>query len=189
MSDSPLVLTRDSAAERGLLSAETRPWCTFRLDEDLFGLDVLLIREVALPVPITPVPHAPRGVLGCVNLRGQIHLVLDLRRLLGRGTTTLTPSCRLILFKAELGDPFGVLVEEIGDIVQVPIEHVSGGADALDADQERTHREDLETGRRSPEEALVRGVARLHDELLLLLDARRLLPSLSHSREDGEVGA
>jgi len=160
--------------------AETRPWCTFRLGGDLYGVDVMLVREVALPVPVTPVPHAPRGVLGCVNLRGQIHLALDLRVLLGRGATTPGPEARLILFKAELGDPFGVLVEAIGAIVEVPTEQVVDHAALAEVDGDDAA-EHGRTGR--PEDALVLGVARLRDELLLLLDARRLLTALQPADE------
>lgn len=157
--------------------AETRPWCTFRLGGDLYGVDVLLVREVALPVTVTPVPHAPRGVLGCVNLRGQIHLALDLRVLLGRGPTTPGPEARLILFKAELGDPFGVLVEAIGAIVEVPTEQVVDHAALAEVDAADAG------GHGKPEDALVLGVARLRDELLLLLDARRLLTALQPADE------
>lgn len=161
-----------------LVRGQTRPWCTFRLGGDLYGLDVLLIREVTLLPTITPVPHAPLGVLGCVNLRGQIHLILDLRQLLGRGRTPTDADSRLILFKPELGDPFGVLVEGIGGIVEVPAEQV----------EDRGHLEELERDGQTtpPEEALVLGVARLSDELLLLLDARRLLASLHRMADEGE---
>jgi purine-binding chemotaxis protein CheW len=159
---------------------EARPWCTFRVDEDLYGLDVLLIREVALLPPITPVPHAPPAVLGCVNLRGQIHLALDLRHLLGRGRTVPGPSARLILFKSELGDPFGVLVEQIADIVRVPADSV----------ENRVGLEVLDSGAVNPaEETLVLGVARLREQLLLLLDARRLLASLHRLAQEEEVGS
>jgi len=163
------------------IHTETRPWCTFRLGDDLYGLDVLAIREVALLPIVTPVPHAPPGILGCVNLRGQIHVILDLAALLGRQATKPGPHNRLILFKNELGNPFGVLVEGIGDIVQVPIEQV----------ENRVRVEELESAEQtgSPEETLVLGVARMHEELLLLLDARRLLTALQRSNLIGETNS
>jgi purine-binding chemotaxis protein CheW len=163
-----------------LVRGQTRPWCTFRLAGDLYGLDVLLIREVALLPVLTPVPHAPLGVLGCVNLRGQIHLVLDLRRLLGRGPAQVGGEARLILFKADLGDPFGIVVEDISGIVEVPAEQIEDCGQLEDLEQ---------AGKQVPaEEALLLGVARLREELLLLLDARRLLPSLHRMAEEGEGG-
>ncbi len=169
---------------------ETRPWCTFRLGEDLYGLDVLLIREVALLAQITPVPHAPPGVLGCVNLRGQIHLALDLRQLLGRGQTVPGPEARLILFKSELGDPFGVLVERIGDIVEVPAEQVEDCGVLDDLEPNGSLPATIHKGQAAPpEETLVLGVARLRDELLLLLDARRLLGALRPTPAAREISS
>src|SRR5262245_30115467 len=87
--------------------------CTFYLDSNLYGVDIRLVKEVSPLPPLTWIPHAPAEVRGYVNLRGLIHLVLDLQRLLGMAGTALGPETRLVLFKPVLGDPFGVLVDRI----------------------------------------------------------------------------
>jgi purine-binding chemotaxis protein CheW len=129
-------------------------YCTFWLGGSLYGVEVRLVRELALPPPLTPVPHAPPSVLGYVNLRGHVHLVLDLKRLLGQGATAHTPDTRLVLFKPALGDPFGALVDRAGDIVAVAPESVEAAPDGL-----------------------VSGVGKLDGGLLILLDARKFLES------------
>jgi purine-binding chemotaxis protein CheW len=149
----------------------SRPVCTFRLGEGLYGFDVPLVQSVNVPPPLTPVPHAPPPVRGCVNLRGQIHLVLDLKRLLRMEGTAVGPDTRLVVFKPALGDPFGVLVDRVGDIVRLRPDEVETRRPAevpkgvevcpLDGDD------------------LVLGVGKPSGELLTLLDARKLLQNVA----------
>lgn len=141
------------------LAGPERAYCTFRLGDDLFGIDVRHVQSVNLLPPVTPVPHAPLSVSGCVNLRGQVHLVVDLKRLLGAGVTAAGPDTRLIVLKPALGDPFGVLVDRLGDIVTLRPDQIEdrGGGDETMADD------------------LVYAVGKLEGELLVLLDARQFL--------------
>jgi purine-binding chemotaxis protein CheW len=94
-------------------------YCSFRLAGRLFGVDMRAVKEVNTRTAVTPVPHAPPTVVGLVNLRGQLHLVLDLRRLLRLGESAVTPDSRLIIFKPAVGESFGVLVDAVGDVVRL----------------------------------------------------------------------
>jgi purine-binding chemotaxis protein CheW len=136
---------------------------TFRLGEALYGIDVRLVQSVNVPPPLTPVPHAAAAVRGCANLRGQVYLVLDLRRLLGMGAWEPGPSGRLILFKPALGDPFGVLVDGVGDVVRLAADRVEGRRPAEDGEDPG---------------GLVAGVGKLEGELVVLLDAGKFLAAL-----------
>jgi purine-binding chemotaxis protein CheW len=158
-------LLAHTTAEVPAQAVAVRPFCTFRLGEALYGLDVRLVQSVNAPPPLTPVPHAPPVVRGYANLRSQIHLVLDLKRMLDLGPTELLPETRLVLFKPILGDPFGVLVDRVADIVQLPADRI---------EERRTAESGL-----SQDDELVSGVGKLDGDLLLLLDARKLLPAVA----------
>ncbi|HYT93240.1 MAG TPA: chemotaxis protein CheW [Gemmataceae bacterium] len=153
------ALTRKSATP----SPEgARTFCTFRLGQSLFGIDIGLVKEVTTLTPLTPIPHAPAAAAGYVNLRGHVHLVLDLKRLLGLGATQPGPESLLVVFKPALGDPFGVLADRVGDIVSLRQDQIeeSGSAEAT-----------------APHGGLVSGLGKLDGELLVLLDARKFLPA------------
>ena len=137
-------------------------YCTFRLAGRLFGVNVLDVKEVSAATTFTTIPHAPPEVCGYVNLRGQIHLLLDLRQMLGLERAELTPASRLVLFKPSIGESFGTLVDAVGDIVQLGRERIESRAPA----------EEPGGG-----EFLI-GVGELDDELVLLLEPRRFLPAL-----------
>ena len=145
------------------------PYCTLRLAGRLFGFDLRAVKEVTAPTAITPVPHAPVEVLGYMNLRGHIILALDLRRLMGMEPAPVSADSRLVLFKAAVGQSFGVLVDQVGDIAHV-------GADCAET---RRVEEDSPADADSPWQraaGLIAGVGKLDGELLVLVDPHRLLP-------------
>lgn len=167
MSRSPNEPT--SAGDRGGLQT----YVTFRLGDDLLGTATNVVKEVTILPPLTPIPHAPPAVRGYVNLRGHIVLAVDLNCLLQRGPATLGPDSRLIVFKPELGDAFGVLVERIGDIVQLGPERIethhagqaAGSVDSSDV----------------TDSELICGVGKLDGALLSIIDAHRLRPCLERA--------
>ena len=74
------------------MTATTRPGtlatsgqlATFRLDGDLYGVEVEHVQEVLRSQKLTRVPLAPPAVAGLINLRGQVVTAIELRERLGR---------------------------------------------------------------------------------------------------------
>ena len=52
--------------------ATTSQFCTFYLDQLLFGVELQSVQEVIRHLDTTQVPLAPEVVSGLINLRGQI---------------------------------------------------------------------------------------------------------------------
>ena len=59
---------------------EDRLFCTFHLDNHLFGIEIAEVQEVLRSQEITRVPLAAPAVRGVINLRGRIIPAVDLRR-------------------------------------------------------------------------------------------------------------
>ena len=134
-----------------------------------FAFDVLDVKEINVDVEITPVTHAPHGVRGLVNVRGQIYLILDLRKILDIGDPSPNTSHRVILFKEHVGPAFGILVDEIGDIISFPADDVVSGP-ATDS----TLAAGSDTLGPVPND-LIAGICKLPDGLVVLPDVPRLL--------------
>ena len=58
-------------------------WIGFDLAGQSYAVPILSVQEVLAAAEIEPVPGSPPGVLGVINLRGQIVTVFDLRMRLG----------------------------------------------------------------------------------------------------------
>ena len=140
-------------------------FCTFRVGGQLFGVDILDVKEVTTETTITRIAHTPSEVLGLVNIRGHIYLALDLRRLLGMPSTQITAESRLVLFKPSVGSAFGVIVDEISEIHTV-------SPDQIESYAASEHKALVSQLRRVD---LISAVCKLPDELLVVLNPRRFL--------------
>jgi purine-binding chemotaxis protein CheW len=138
--------------------AELSQYCTFYLDGFFFGVDVLNVQEVIRYQEMTRVPLASSVVRGLINLRGQIVTALDLRRQLELRERPEDQHPMNVVVRSEDG-AVSLLVDEIGDVIEV----------------------DYENFERAPEtipgaaRALVRGVYKLKDQLLLILDTEKTI--------------
>ncbi len=137
----------------------SREFATFFVDGLFFGIDVLQVQEVLRYQEMTQVPLAPDVIEGLINLRGQIVTAVDMRRRLklmprAEGQTPMNTVVR-----TKEGAAVSLLVDEIGDVVEV----------------------DSETFERTPDNVaaaardLLQGVYKLKDRLLLILDTEKTI--------------
>lgn len=150
---------------------QKRQFCTFWLSNRLFGVDILHVKEITSELEFTPVFHAPSEVKGYVNIRGQIHLVIDLRLLLGFENKEIMKTSKVILFKPEVGESFGMLVDKIGDVLEV-------GEDEMERQYSKEQMELEETDKAKNGTYLKEGVCKLKNQLLIILSAKNLLTSI-----------
>ncbi|WP_062104447.1 chemotaxis protein [Bacillus niameyensis] len=60
----------------------------FKIQDHRFGINVLKVREIIHPMPITKIPHAHHYILGIIQLRGEVLPVISLERALDIDTST-----------------------------------------------------------------------------------------------------
>ena len=94
----------------------TSEYLTFAIAGQDYGVDILSVREIRGWTPETPLPNAPAGVRGIINLRGQVVPIFDLRVRLGAEATPPTATHVVIVVEAEAGQ-FGLLVDSVSDIL------------------------------------------------------------------------
>ena len=150
-----------------------RQYCTFWLSGHLFGIDIADVKEINSDSFFTPIFHAPKEVKGYVNIRGQIHLILGLRALLGFENGASNKHNRLVLLKSCVAGAFGVLVDKIGDVVTV-----NDGDMEKEADSEK-HIPDNVINKE-----LIVGVCKLENNLLVILNARELLDAVERVNKE-----
>ncbi len=129
---------------------------TFFLADLFLGVDVLRVQEVLRYQHMTRVPQAQGEVEGLINLRGQIVTAIDMRRRLQLPERAGGQTPMNMVVRTEEG-AVSLLVDEIGDVLDV------------DAATYERPPENLAPAARE----LVRGVYKLKDRLLLVLDAER----------------
>jgi purine-binding chemotaxis protein CheW len=149
-------MATDTATLKSEVAQTSGQFSTFFVADLFFGVDVLRVQEVLRFQQMTPVPQAPEVVEGLINLRGQIVTAIDMRRRLGLPPRAEGETPMNIVVSTEDG-AVSLLVDEIGDVLDVDAATWERPPENLD----HTARE------------LIRGVYKLKDRLLLVLDAER----------------
>jgi purine-binding chemotaxis protein CheW len=91
---------------------------TFEVEQQVFAIDIMAIREIRAWTPTTRLPHVPHYVAGVVNLRGTVLPVIDLAARLGWSHTD--PTARHVIIVTQVGDQFrGMIVDAVSDIVTI----------------------------------------------------------------------
>jgi two-component system, chemotaxis family, chemotaxis protein CheV len=55
----------------------------FKAGSNQYGINVIKVKEIIQPLPVTPIPHSHPFIEGIIQLRGEVLPVVDMRRLLG----------------------------------------------------------------------------------------------------------
>lgn len=128
--------------------------------EESYGIPVQRVREIIRVPPVTRVPNGPSFLEGVVNLRGQVIPVMDLRKHLGIPAGDETRRSRVVV--AELGrHTVGLVVDGVSQVVMVATNEVEPPPSLV----------------AGANDGQIRGVVRLGDRLVLLLDPERVLPN------------
>jgi purine-binding chemotaxis protein CheW len=131
---------------------------TFYLDREEYGVDVRQVQEIRRVGEITTVPRAPEFVRGVINLRGRILPVLDLKKKLGLGEVEESRAARIVVVRVR-ERLLGLLVDGASQVPKIPVSRI-----------EPPPAEVVERGG-----DYIRGVAKLDDRLIILVDLVRLL--------------
>ncbi len=147
-------------------------YCTFWLSNRLYGIDILDIKEVNSEKNFTQVFHAPGEIRGYVNIRGQVYLILDLRLFMGLKQQEPTGRSRLILFKPDVLESVGVLVDQVGEVVEVTEEQI----DDRRKNEKNVSRDIME--RRTQMDNSGGGVCKLENQLMVIVKAGSLVKEI-----------
>jgi purine-binding chemotaxis protein CheW len=104
----------DAEAPRG----DTVQLCAFKVGTESYVLDIMRIREIINPLPVTPVRRSSPLVEGVIDLRGEVIPLVDLRRLFGIEATEATRVSKQIV--ASVGQRVvGLVVDAMGRVLVV----------------------------------------------------------------------
>jgi purine-binding chemotaxis protein CheW len=130
---------------------------TFNVDAENFAIDILAVQEINRMMQITRVPQSPPSVEGVINLRGRIIPVVDLRRRFGMSTRAHGSDDRIIVVEVH-GKVLGFIVDRVDEVLRVSSSVVEPAPELVT----------------TIDSHYIRGVGKLKDRLLILLDLERL---------------
>jgi purine-binding chemotaxis protein CheW len=100
------------------ISQSVLEFLCFRISDEIYGINIMDIKEIIKPRIVTEVPHSPPFVSGVMSLRGTIIPVIDLRVRLGLSRGEYSPGERIVVIKYK-NSMSGLLVDEVTQVAQV----------------------------------------------------------------------
>lgn len=135
---------------------------TFRIGEEEFGVDILAVQEIIRLMQITMVPRAPAFIEGVINLRGKVIPVINMRTRFSLPSVTHDSNTRIVVM--EFGQKIvGFLVDGVSEVLRIPANTVEEAPPVV-------------SGIGSE---YIKGVGKLDDRLLILLDLNNLLSDMN----------
>lgn len=128
----------------------------FTLDDRRYGLPLSAVERVARMVDVTPLPKAPRIVLGVVNVQGRVIPVVDMRRrfrLPGRNFALTDP----LVIARTARRPVALVADAVTGVLEYSAREAAGARDIV------------------PGLEHIEGVVKLPDGLVLIHDLERFL--------------
>ncbi|MDD2487140.1 MAG: chemotaxis protein CheW [Candidatus Gracilibacteria bacterium] len=133
---------------------------SFILADEMYGVDVLTVREIIRKPTLTKMPNTPVYVDGIINLRGKVIPIISLRRKFNLIDIDDDSQTRIIVMDVN-GELTGFTVDGVSEVIRISGEEIqpppimtSGG---LDQDS-------------------IAGVINRDDQLIILLDLKKVFP-------------
>jgi len=133
-------------------------WVTFRLGDEIYGVNVMQVKEVLRYSEIAPVPGAPSFVLGIINLRGSVVTVMDTCQRFDIETGEISDSTRIMILEVD-GHVIGILVDAVSEVVYLRQSEIEPSPNVGNDESSK----------------FIQGVCNKNDTLLILVDLDRLL--------------
>lgn len=131
---------------------------TMRVDQQLFGIPVLHVRDVLREQKVARIPLAASEIAGSINLRGRIVTVINVRdRLKLMPKKDQEPHMFVVVENHQ--ELYSLMVDSVGDVMNIPDSHI----------------EKVPANLSSSWKEVASGIHRLEDELLVIIDPKALL--------------
>jgi purine-binding chemotaxis protein CheW len=105
------------------IAQEAIQYLTFLLDDEMFAINILHIKEIIEYGQITTVPLMPEYIRGVINLRGAVVPVVDLSARFSGHSTELTRRTCVVIIEVETDEgarDIGVMVDAVSAVLEIP---------------------------------------------------------------------
>ncbi|HWI48876.1 MAG TPA: chemotaxis protein [Rummeliibacillus sp.] len=133
----------------------------FEVGSNKFGINVIKVKEIIQPIPVTFIPHAHPHVEGIIQLRGEVLPVVDMKKVLGLMNTPYSEQQKYIV--AEFNRQRVVFhVDNVTQIHRISWDQIEKPSDMYQGGNSQ-----------------VIGVIKRNDIMLLLLDFEKIMVDIN----------
>jgi len=112
---------------QSVASNNSRQFLTFVVNTDIYGIDILSIKEIIDYGNITRVPMVPGFIAGMVNLRGNVVPVIDLAKRFSAEPCQRTKRSSIVIVDLKVNEQsmaIGIIVDEISEVIDISFSEI-----------------------------------------------------------------
>ena len=133
----------------------------FEVGHSRFGINVIKVKEIILPIPVTFIPHSHPYIEGIIQLRGEVLPVVDLKKVLQLGNSATTENEKYIV--TEFNQQKVVFhVHNVSQIHRISWGQIEKPSDMYSGDTTQ-----------------IIGVIKQNDHMILMLDFERIITEIN----------
>ena len=130
----------------------------FRLGNEEYGIDILKVQEINRIAEITKIRQSPDFVEGVINLRGNVIPIIDLRKRFHMPEREHDKQTRIVVGEIE-GRTVGLIADAVSEVIRLPSNTIEPAPKIIS----------------NAQADYIKGVGKLEDRLLMLLDIELIL--------------
>jgi purine-binding chemotaxis protein CheW len=107
--------------------SETTQYLTFKLEDEVFALDIAKVREVLEYTTVTKVPRTPDFMCGVINLRGGVVPVVNMRLKFGLADAEKTVNTCIIIVEMNVDGEttvLGALADSVQEVMDLEADQI-----------------------------------------------------------------
>lgn len=157
--------------------AEIKDIIEFEIGSALYGMDISLVREIVEMLPITRLPGSQKCIVGVINLRGEVTVIISISELLSIKGQSDKQNEKIIVLVPDLtgGSNIGIIVTEVHSVLSVLVEDIEPFSGIFATDSGGFVKGIIKTSTGDKERLEVAGK---NSRLMLYLDMGKILTGL-----------
>ena len=135
-----------------------RKYVIFKLDDDEYGIDIMMVKEVTEFVQVTKVPNTPDFVEGIINLRGEITPIINLKKRFSKSDELSKIAHRILVLN--LDDKLvGFMVDDASMVITMDDTQIQETPEIIGGDDKK----------------YIEGIGTLGERMVIILDLVQVL--------------
>ena len=117
----------ETAVAAAAAEPEHRQYLTFMLNDEMFAIGILSIREIIEYGHLTPVPMTPPFIRGVINLRGAVVPVIDMAVRFGREAREVSKRTCIVVIEVRSDEgrqEMGIVVDAVSEVLEIPASEI-----------------------------------------------------------------
>jgi len=135
-----------------------KQYVIFKLGNEEYGVNIVNVKEISEFKESVKIPNTPKFIDGIINLRGDITLIINLKKRFNLEENGTNSDTRIIVINIK-NKQVGFVVDEASQVIRIRDEDIEPAPDLI-AGVDRKY---------------ISGVGKLEDKIVLLLDLEYIL--------------